>query len=235
MSRAHDGSPRIRIVVVAPAATVAVLRTSLPEFDIDAASLETLPSILLERRPAAIVCVVDDASVGLEHILRIRAGRPDPRLLFLTPADAEHERLEALQAGIDEVLALPMSDAELAGRTRLLLRRVRPARVKRLEVGDGLELDLDRRELLRDGTWVHLRPKEARLLELFARAPGRVMTRDHILARVWGADHQGDPRTIDVHVRWLRAKIEPDPRTPVWLLTIRGVGYRLDTTPLTDR
>ena len=94
-----------------------------------------------------------------------------------------------------------------------------------------LELDLERRELLRDGAWVHLRPKEARLLELFARMPGRVLTRHHILERVWGPDHDGDPRTVDVHVRWLRSKIEPDPHAPVWLVTIRGVGYRLEQGP----
>lgn len=123
-----------------------------------------------------------------------------------------------------------MNEAELAGRTRLPQRRVRPSRVKRLEVGDGL--DLDRRELRRHAVWVHLRPKEASLLELFARAPGRAMTRDHVLVRVWGPDHQGDSRTVDVHVRWLRLKIAPGPRAAIWLLTIRGVGYHLDTTPL---
>ena len=72
-------------------------------------------------------------------------------------------------------------------------------------------------------------------MELFARAPGRVLTRGHILERVWGPEHRGDPRTVDVHVRWLRSKIEPDPHDPVWLLTVRGVGYRLEPGPLTER
>jgi DNA-binding response OmpR family regulator len=140
--------------------------------------------------------------------------------------------LTALEAGVDEVLSEPMSRSELAARLRILLRRSRQARRTRLRIGERLELDLERRELLRDGTWVHLRPKEARLLELFARSPGRVLTRSHILERVWGPDHEGDPRTVDVHVRWLRSKIEPDPHHPVWLVTVRDVGYRLEPGPL---
>ena len=102
-------------------------------------------------------------------------------------------------------------------------------------MGDGVELDLDRRELLRDDRWIHLRPKEAQLLELFARNPGRTLAREHILERVWGAGHDGDPRTVDVHVRWLRDKIEPDPHVPTRLLTVRGRGYRLEPGPLTER
>jgi DNA-binding response OmpR family regulator len=98
-----------------------------------------------------------------------------------------------------------------------------------------MELDLGRQALWRDGTWVHLRPKEARLLELFARSPGRVHSRAQILERVWGPAHAGDPRTVDVHVRWLRAKIERDPHAPTRLLTVRGVGYRLEPPPLTER
>jgi DNA-binding response OmpR family regulator len=154
----------------------------------------------------------------------------------VTPiADAEG-RLAALAAGVDEALP-PIGIEELAGRLRLATRRVPPSRrVARLPIDDGLELDLGRRELLRDGHRIHLRPKEARLLEVLIRASGRTLTRTHILMRVWGADHQGDPRTVDVHVRWLRAKIEPEPRHPVRLLTVRGVGYRLETpAALTDR
>ncbi|MEX1335685.1 MAG: response regulator transcription factor, partial [Candidatus Limnocylindrales bacterium] len=162
-------------------------------------------------------------------------ARAEARLLFVTPPEAEAERLAALEAGVDEIATRPISISELAGRVRLLLQRARPVRRSRLPVGDGLELDLDRRQLLRGDEWIHLRPKEAKLLELFARSPGRVLTRDHILERVWGPNHDGDPRTVDVHVRWLRAKVEPDPHEPVWLLTVRGVGYRLETLPLTER
>ena len=152
----------------------------------------------------------------------------------MTPRRAEEERLAALDAGADEVLAEPVSAKELAARIRLLLRRTRASTASLVPIAEGLQLDLDRQELLRDGIRIHLRPKEARLLELFARAPGKVLSRRHILERVWGPLHTGDPRTVDVHVRWLRAKIEPAPHDPVWLRTVRGVGYRLEAASSVD-
>jgi len=189
----------------------------------------------LETRPPVFVWLGADPVAGLLTVVALHKSRPDVRLLYVTPRAAEAERLTALESGVDEVLAEPISRAELAARIRLQLRRSTRARRTRLPIGEGLELDLDRRELLRDGDWLHLRPREALLLELFARAPGRVLTRHHILERIWGPNHDGDPRTVDVHVRWLRSKIEPDPHQPVWLLTVRGVGYRLDPGPLTER
>ncbi|HZW00321.1 MAG TPA: response regulator transcription factor [Candidatus Deferrimicrobium sp.] len=189
----------------------------------------------LELRPAVFAWLGPDATEGLAVMRMLRGARSSARTLYLTPRSAESERLAALAAGVDEVLSEPISRSELVGRLRLLLRRARPVGRSRLTIASNLELDLDRRELWRDGDWVHLRPKEARLLELFARAPGRVLSREHILERVWGPDHEGDPRTVDVHVRWLRSKIEPDPHEPVRLLTVRGVGYRLESAPLTKR
>lgn len=190
---------------------------------------------VIELRPAVFAWLGPDAAAGLAALRMLRGARSDARTLYLTPRAAEKERLAALEAGVDEVLTEPVSRSELAGRLRLLLRRARPARRSLLHIGHDVEMDLERGELWRDGGWVHLRPKEARLLELFARAPGRVLTRAHILERVWGPDHMGDPRTVDVHVRWLRAKIEPDPHHPVLLVTVRGVGYRLEASPLTER
>jgi DNA-binding response OmpR family regulator len=97
-----------------------------------------------------------------------------------------------------------------------------------LLVGDGPELDLAGHELRRQGEVVHLRPKELGLLALLAAHPGRAYTRWELLDRVWGPGHDAGTRTVDVHVRWLRAKVEPDPGRPVHLITVRGVGYRLD-------
>jgi DNA-binding response OmpR family regulator len=188
----------------------------------------------LELRPAVFAWLGPDAAEGLAVMRRLRGARSTARTLYLTPRSAESERLAALEAGVDDVLSEPVTRSELVGRLRFLLRRARPTRRSRLPISRELELDLDRRELWRDGDRVHLRPKEARLLELFARSPGRVLSRAHILERVWGPDHDGDPRTVDVHVRWLRAKIEPQPHDPVLLLTVRGVGYRLDRAPLTE-
>jgi DNA-binding response OmpR family regulator len=175
-----------------------------------------------------------DPTEGLRSIVKLRALRSGARTIFVTPLSAEEERLAAIETGVEDVLAEPVSPKEMAARIRVQLQRVRPGTRTRLMITERLELDLDRRELRHGEGWVHLRPKEARLLELFARAPGRVLSRDHILERVWGPHHVGDPRTVDVHVRWLRAKIEPDPHDPVWLRTVRGVGYRLEPAPTAE-
>jgi DNA-binding response OmpR family regulator len=95
-------------------------------------------------------------------------------------------------------------------------------------VADGLELDLVGHELRRGSEVVHLRPKEYGLLALLAAHPGRAYSRRELLDRVWGPDHTGGMRTVDVHVRWLRSKIEPVSDRPVHLVTVRGIGYRLD-------
>ena len=214
---------------------VEALLRAAPDLDIVVAAPADLARRVTDLRPRVAVWAGSDATAGLAAMTVLRTARTGARLLFVTPAEAEAERLAALEAGVDEAVGRPISMSELTGRIRLLLRRARPARRTRLVVGEGIELDLDRRQLLRGDEWVHLRPKEARLLELFARSPGRALSRDHILERVWGPNHDGDPRTVDVHVRWLRSKIEPDPHKPVWLLTVRGVGYRMETLPLTER
>lgn len=224
-----------RVVLTAAADEVDGLLEAVSDLDIVVAAPTDLARRAMELRSRVVVWAGPDAAAGLAALTSLRTARSDARLLYVTPAEAEAERLAALEAGVDEAVSRPITISELSGRIRLLLRRARPARRTRLAVGEGMELDLDRRQLLRGSEWIHLRPKEARLLELFARSPGRVRTRDHILERVWGPNHDGDPRTVDVHVRWLRSKIEPDPHAPVWLLTVRGVGYRLETLPLTER
>lgn len=235
MSNSGRRLNELRVVAVAGPALLARLRRLLPEADIHESSLAELPRRTQELRPRVILCGVDDIGAGLEVLTTLRKMRSDAHMLLLTPAPAVDERLAALDAGVDDALAEPISDLELAGRLRHQLKRAKVGRITRLPIGTDMQLDLDRRELLRDGEWVHLRPKEASLLELFARAPGRALTREHILSRVWGPGHEGDPRTVDVHVRWLRSKIEPDPRDPTWLLTVRSVGYRLEPAPLTER
>jgi two-component system response regulator RegX3 len=224
-----------RVVLTAATDEVEAVLLAAPDLDIVVAAPSDLARRAMDLRSRVAVWAGADAAAGLAALTALRTARSEARLLFVTPAEAEAERLAALEAGVDEAVSRPISTNELTGRIRLLLRRARPARRTRLVVGEGMELDLDRQQLLRDDEWIHLRPKEARLLELFARSPGRVLTRDQILERVWGPNHDGDPRTVDVHVRWLRSKIEPDPHDPVWLLTVRGVGYRLETLPLTER
>jgi DNA-binding response OmpR family regulator len=98
-------------------------------------------------------------------------------------------------------------------------------------VADDTVLDLDARALRRRGRLIHLRPLESRLLEELARSPGRPLSRDLLIERAWPTVPPAGSRTVDVHVRWLRQKLEPDPRRPVHLLTVRGLGYRLEPDP----
>jgi DNA-binding response OmpR family regulator len=230
-----SSAKRPRILVAADDGLAERIGPSLPEFEVMATPIDQLPGRAHQLKPRVVLCVGPDAGEALAIMRRLRVTEPDARSILVTPPKAAAERVAALEAGVDDAIPTPVDDRELVGRLRVQAGRARPRRLTRLPVGDGMELDLDRRELLRDGRWVHLRPKEAGLLELMARSPGRAMSRDHILDRVWGPEHDGDPRTVDVHVRWLRAKIEPDPRVPVWLVTVRGVGYRLEPLPLTER
>jgi len=154
---------------------------------------------------------------------------------MLTARTDEVDRVVGLEVGADDYLTKPFSMRELLARIRALLRRVRLSqeeiadeksvtRAERLVCGD-ITIDLARREILRQGKPLHLTPKEYELLVFLARNRGVVLSRDLIMERVWGWDYVGGSRTVDVHVRWLREKIEPDPANPVRIITVRGVGY----------
>jgi len=186
-------------------------------------------SLLHEGRPRiAIVATPPASDPELELVARERRRRSSLRTIHLSaPAEAA-ARLEALRQGYDDALPQSIDPRELAGRAALLEEQARPRAGVSVEIADGLELDLVAHELRRDGRAVHLRPKEFQLLAMLAAHPGRAFTRRQLLDRVWGLDQIGDPRTVDVHVRWLRSKVEREPDQPVHLVTIRGVGYRLD-------
>jgi DNA-binding response OmpR family regulator len=183
-----------------------------------------------QTRPRLVVVVMPPADAAvLEEVARERRRRPGMRAVFVADAAAIDDRLRALDAGFDDALPDTIDASELAGRLSILAERARrQAPATTLPVTDTADLDLVAHELRRGGTSIHLRPKEFRLLAVLAARPGRAHTRRQLLDRVWGTDHLGDPRTVDVHVRWLRAKLEPDPGCPAYLLTVRGVGYRLD-------
>ncbi len=182
------------------------------------------PRIAILARPPAGTADVDVA-------LRERRRRPSLRVVTLSPPDAIDERLDALRAGVDEALADTIELAELAARLAILEERARARHETVLPITEDASIDLIAHEMRRGGSLVHLRPKEFQLLAMLASHPGRAYTRRQLLDRVWGHDHDGDPRTVDVHVRWLRSKIEPRPDAPVHLVTVRGVGYRLDPGP----
>jgi two-component system, OmpR family, phosphate regulon response regulator PhoB len=141
--------------------------------------------------------------------------------------DSEADRVLGLEVGADDYLIKPFGMRELVARCRALLRRSQttstPAKVLR---HDNLQLYPEECRVTRDGLDVNLSPKEYRLLELFMQNPRRVWSRDKLLEHVWGYDYFGDSKTVDVHIRWLREKLEANPSAPVHLLTVRGFGYR---------
>ena len=191
--------------------------------------VETFVSLLERARPRiALLGTPPGGPTETELLARERRRRHGLRVVQLAAPEAVDARLDALRLGFDDALPSSIEPAELAARLVLLEERARARPERTLPVADGCELDLLAHQLRRDGRLVHLRPKEFDLLAVLASHPGRAWTRRQLLDRAWGHDHDGDPRTIDVHVRWLRSKIEAEPERPVHLLTVRGVGYRLD-------
>jgi DNA-binding response OmpR family regulator len=164
---------------------------------------------------------------GLEvcRILRRETKLP---ILMLTAKGEEVDKVVGLELGADDYVTKPFGMRELLARVRALLRRSEsPADAETLTSGD-LQIDLKRREASRGGEAMDLKPKELELLTYLFRNKGRAFTREQLLRDVWGYDFYGDSRTVDVHVRWLRQKIESEPAKPVRLITVRGIGYRFD-------
>lgn len=172
----------------------------------------------------------------LDLLADARIGRQGIRILVVNdPADAA-ERLRALTMGFDGALPASVGPVELEGRMTLLGARAREDTQDRLPIGASVELDLTARAIRRSGRLVRLRPMEFRLLEELARNAGRPLSRDWLMNHVWGTDDRAGSRTVDVHMRWLRAKVEHDPERPEHLLTVRGVGYQLELgTEVVDR
>ncbi len=183
-----------------------------------------------ERPGIVVVCEPPAGPAELELVARERTRRPSMRIIHVAPPEAVSERLRALEMGYDDALAATIPAAELIGRITLLAARAkaRTPNAGLIAIAEDVELDLVAHELRRGGVAVHLRPKEYGLLALLAAHPGRAYTRRQLLDRVWGHDHDGGSRTVDVHIRWLRSKIEVHPAHPSRLVTVRGVGYRLD-------
>lgn len=166
---------------------------------------------------------------GLEVCRALRANSRWRHLpvLMLTARGDEVDKVLGLELGADDYMTKPFSVKELAARVKALLRRteylMQQDEVLRCGV---LELDAARHTLLKNGVPVALSLREFELLYELMRHPGRVLTRDILLSRVWKTDFYGDTRTVDVHVRYLRQKIEDEPENPAYILTVRGVGYR---------
>jgi DNA-binding response OmpR family regulator len=166
---------------------------------------------------------------GLEVCRSIRRHSTVP-ILMLTARGDEFDRVLGLELGADDYLSKPFGMRELIARVRALLRRAATAQAERSTrpvLAGPLRLDPQRREVSMNGAMLSLRPREFDLLLHLARHPGQVFTREQLLDQVWGYDFGGGSRTVDVHVRWLRQKIETDPARPQHLQTVRSVGYRL--------
>lgn len=168
---------------------------------------------------------------GVEVCRQIRAQSSVP-IIMVTARDSELDTVVGLEVGADDYITKPFSLNILLARIRAVLRRVE-ARATReasaeISVNYGpFVLHPEKYVALRDGLDLELTPKLFELFLLLAKTPGRVFTRDFLLERVWGIDYAGETRTVDVHITWLRKKVEPDPSEPHYLLTVRGVGYKL--------
>ena len=165
---------------------------------------------------------------GTEVYRRLRQTSSVP-VIMVSAKDSEVDKVVGLELGADDYITKPFSPRELVARIRAVLRRGQDVESvpATLEAG-RVRMDVERHVVSVDGHAVGLPLKEFELLELFLRNPGRVLTRGQLIDRVWGADYVGDTKTLDVHVKRLRAKLEPDPSQPRHLVTVRGLGYKYD-------
>jgi DNA-binding response OmpR family regulator len=168
------------------------------------------------------------------RIIRQELSTP---IIILTARDDEIDRVLGLEMGADDYLTKPFSMRELMARVKANLRRVRLDQVEaelqadtksKVVIFGNLEIDFPRREVRLNGQPVPLKPKEYELLVFLVKSKGHMLSRDLILERVWGWEFRGGSRTVDVHIRWLREKIEPDPSEPSRIITVRGAGYRFE-------
>jgi DNA-binding response OmpR family regulator len=178
------------------------------------------------------VVLIDIMLPGIDgfELCRTLRRTSDVPVVMVTARNDTHDVVAGLEAGADDYLTKPFAPKELSARIRALLRRIRPGMPghARLNFGD-LELIPDEGKVLRNGEEVHLTKTEFRLLCELAESPGKVLSREVLLDKVWGYDYFGDGRLVDVHVRRLRTKVEVDPANPRHVVTVRGLGYRLQT------
>ncbi|NJK40540.1 MAG: response regulator transcription factor [Acaryochloridaceae cyanobacterium SU_2_1] len=166
---------------------------------------------------------------GIDICRFIRQQNSTVPVLMLSAKGTETDRVIGLEVGADDYLTKPFGIRELTARCRALLRRQQLNRTDQLSTllsCREISLQLEECRVMVRGEEVNLSPKEFRILELFMRYPRRVWPREQILDQLWGPDYIGDSKTVDVHIRWLRQKIELDPSNPDYLVTVRGFGYR---------
>ena len=183
-------------------------------------------------RGGADIVLLDLMLPGLSgtEVCRALRTRSSVPIIMLTARDSEIDKVVGLELGADDYVTKPFSTRELVARVRAVLRRRTESEDTAgtaLEAGP-VRMDVDRHVVTVDGEQLAMPLKEFELLELLLRNAGRVLTRGQLIDRVWGSDYVGDTKTLDVHVKRLRAKIEPDPGAPRHLMTVRGLGYKFE-------
>ena len=200
-------------------------------FEVEVA--ETGPDALRQfDRGGADLVLLDLMLPGLSgtEVCRTLRQKSNVAIIILTARDSEVDKVVGLELGADDYVTKPFSHRELLARIRAVLRR--GAETEELlspiiEAGP-VRLDVERHTVAVNGVTVAVPLKEFDLLELLLRNSGRVLTRGQLIDRIWGSDYVGDTKTLDVHIKRLRAKLEPDPANPKYLLTVRGLGYKFD-------
>jgi two-component system response regulator RegX3 len=200
----------------------------------DVVTAATGPQALTEfDRVGADLVLLDLMLPGLSgtEVCRALRSRSSVPVIMLTAKDTEIDKVVGLELGADDYVTKPYSYRELLARVRAVLRRRTETAEPESEEGalavGPVRMDVDRHVVEVDGQAVSFPLKEFELLEMLLRNAGRVLTRGQLIDRIWGSDYVGDTKTLDVHVKRVRAKIEPDPANPRLLLTVRGLGYKL--------
>ncbi len=221
----------------------AEMRTLLAEYfrrlGFEVTEKESGPTALQAATGNRFDCFILDVAMpemsGFELLKKMRDRGIDAPALFLTAHDMLDDKVAGFEAGADDYLAKPFSPRELEYRVEALLRRGQGMKKTtddgdRLEIGD-LVVDRRRHEVSRGGKRVDLTPLEFQILDLLASEPGRAWSRNDLLDRVWSTEYEGYQRNIDPHINRLRKKLEADPKNPHYVLTVRGVGYKLNESP----
>jgi two-component system, OmpR family, response regulator RegX3 len=227
-----DGAARVLIVEDEPSLAEAV-RYSLERegFTVQVAADGRMALELFRHDPHDLVLLdlMLPEVPGLDVCRIIRQESTVP-IVMVTAKDAEADKVTGLELGADDYVTKPFSMRELVSRIRANLRRSRliaaPGDGQEVLEGGPVHLDVGKHEVTVRGRAVQLPPKEFELLEAFLSRKGRLLTRDFLIDEVWGSDYFGDTKTLDVHVKRLRQKLEPDPHQPVHLVTVRGLGYK---------
>jgi two-component system, OmpR family, response regulator RegX3 len=191
--------------------------TALTEFDRTGADVVLL-DLMLPEMSGTEVC----------RKLRQRSNVP---IIMVTARDSEIDKVVGLEIGADDYVTKPYSPRELVARIRAVLRRRSADQAEAVAptlAAGPVRMDVERHVVTVEGAPVQLPLKEFELLELLLRNAGRVLTRGQLIDRVWGADYVGDTKTLDVHVKRLRSKVEPEPSTPRFIVTVRGLGYKFE-------